>query len=531
MKTYFGFVLVFLMAGFAPIKAVGKWRVEEIAFISSVSYARPFNECSMMAVFTGPSGQTLTRPAFWDGGNTWKVRFAPTALGRWSYVTSCNDLTNSGLNNQRGSIECTPYSGNLEIYKHGFVGISQNKRNLSYSDGTPFLWMSEDHSFVDREQLDSCNMPGCTSQFKYIADLRKTQNFTIYNTVIWTLGNWVTKGVEPNIGYYKMMDRKFQYLSELGYVISTALGYHKDLGDSLPDKDNVEATKLIARYVEARYGAYPVIYYTCGEFNIPKSGGHVILFDRYWWGEVARAIEKENAYNHPVSVNYWQPQGTWFADQSYFDYWALQAYTLRDYQYYKYWYQYSSPKPIIDAWSGMDHNTAQSQDDQRRIAYLIMQSGGAGWGSITEGIWNNCWKKNDCGCCVDTWGGMPWFQTLKYAGATYMSIAYKFYTSLEWWKLVPRFDDSVWASFSDPLKSVISTDDNKTYVVYFYNNDLLTGTLKNMSTTNKYRAQWFNPRTGKFKLIAQSVVPVSGSWKVPEKLTAEDWILLVTERL
>ena len=65
-----------------PISAE-QWRMVEISFTSEKTYADPFDEVDMQAIFLGPGAVKITRPAFWAGGNTWKVRFAPTLQGKW----------------------------------------------------------------------------------------------------------------------------------------------------------------------------------------------------------------------------------------------------------------------------------------------------------------------------------------------------------------------------------------------------------------------------------------------------------------
>lgn len=92
---------------------------------------------------------------------------------------------------------------------------------------------------------------------------------------------------------------------------------------------------------------------------------------------------------------------------------------------------------------------------------------------------------------------------------------------------MPAFGSAQYGSFANPEKSVLATNGNETYVVYFYDESLGTGTLTGMDDAKAYSAQWFNPRTGKYFAISDSVVPVDGSWVIPEKQNADDWVLLV----
>jgi hypothetical protein len=61
----------------------------------------------------------MVMPAFWDGDSIWRVRFSPPAAGTWGYTTVCNDPTDSGLDNVRGSFNAaksvTPHSHSTQV--------------------------------------------------------------------------------------------------------------------------------------------------------------------------------------------------------------------------------------------------------------------------------------------------------------------------------------------------------------------------------------------------------------------------------
>ena len=97
-----------------------------LSFESKHSYENPFLDCEIKAVFRGLSGRKIVREAYWDGENTYRVAFAPTEIGEWEYCLTAPEET--GLNGVKGSVECVPYEGDLEIYRHGFLKISNDKR-------------------------------------------------------------------------------------------------------------------------------------------------------------------------------------------------------------------------------------------------------------------------------------------------------------------------------------------------------------------------------------------------------------------
>ena len=64
------------------------WRECEITLAAEHEYTSPYTDVDVWAECTHDGGEVLRRPAFWDGGRTWKIRFAsPIAAGRWRWRT------------------------------------------------------------------------------------------------------------------------------------------------------------------------------------------------------------------------------------------------------------------------------------------------------------------------------------------------------------------------------------------------------------------------------------------------------------
>jgi len=51
----------------------------------------------LFSIVTDPQGTQKTVPAFWAGGEDWKVRYASPILGTHSYRTQCSDTRGKGL--------------------------------------------------------------------------------------------------------------------------------------------------------------------------------------------------------------------------------------------------------------------------------------------------------------------------------------------------------------------------------------------------------------------------------------------------
>jgi hypothetical protein len=52
------------------------WRELELTLEAARDYPNAYTEMEVWAEFKHDSGKELVRPAFWDGGHIWKVRFA-----------------------------------------------------------------------------------------------------------------------------------------------------------------------------------------------------------------------------------------------------------------------------------------------------------------------------------------------------------------------------------------------------------------------------------------------------------------------
>ena len=64
-------------------------RTIELTFTSSLKLDNPWGEMELDVVFLDPRGSEFRVPAFWAGGQTWRVRYSSPAVGTHQYHTSC----------------------------------------------------------------------------------------------------------------------------------------------------------------------------------------------------------------------------------------------------------------------------------------------------------------------------------------------------------------------------------------------------------------------------------------------------------
>jgi len=300
-----------LPVGDPAAKDCAPWQVAEIVLTSAKDYANPYSNLDVTMTFTGPAGQTISRPAFWDGGQFWKVRFAPTAVGLWRWRSTASDPDNAGLHGRTGEMRCDPYAGDNPVYRRGFLRVSEDQRHFCHADGTSFFWLGDTHwQMPDTERIDACNHPDhgdgpCPygGQFQHLVADRRARGFTVYQTYpSATSAHWWTEpysGINPE-RFRAVFDVQMDHLAEQGLVIALGFG-HFNNSTRIPEADLCRW----ARYLVARYGAHPVVWITCQEMNAPAELGGKEANRIAVWHAVAREIARCDGYGHPHSAHQW----------------------------------------------------------------------------------------------------------------------------------------------------------------------------------------------------------------------------------
>src|SRR5580698_5913048 len=101
-------------------------RATEMIFESGKTYHDPFNEIELDVVFRDAGGKPQRVPAFWAGGQEWRVRYAADAAGRYAFETVCSDAANTDLHGRTGVLEVAPYEGSNPLLQHGSPHVSQD---------------------------------------------------------------------------------------------------------------------------------------------------------------------------------------------------------------------------------------------------------------------------------------------------------------------------------------------------------------------------------------------------------------------
>ena len=554
-----------------------QWVAGEMEFTSQTTYEDPLYDAALDVVFTNTeTGTTFTMPAFWDGGTSWKVRYALTELGKWTWTTVCTDEANTGLHGLSGQLRCVAYGGELDIYKHGFIKTEAGTRYFMYADGTPFFYLGDTHFTLPLESIDGINPEGCvdyikisqetadeygiTSMFRYIMDYRAEQGYTViqsqqlgfYNGVSgnsWmgdVEGTIFTHGVNDMIlAKFRELDRYFAYIAEKGFVHAhTQFSYPEELIELYLAGGIDQATiDTLCRYWVARYAAYPVMWTTAQEGDKNHYGFNGCTPETNPWSMVMESIAKYDPYDHPSSCHMENSSVTAFDDFIFDDLeshsWYAAQYNMNitstpNWDMLEEFWNKSDAKPVVNYEGQYDHfwcNTAKA----RAQGWMAFLNGQVGYGYGSQPIWSIFWGGNESNTVNSDERGefsiaLTWLEGLHSEAGQQMVYMKDFLEDYEWWKLVPNFQvtsDTYFTRASDQRYSV-ATVENKLFIGYFYGEitrNKPLGTLQKMENAD-YEVVWMNCVTGE-RTNPIVVTITDGTYQIPKKPTSDDWVVAV----
>jgi len=516
-------------------------RMAEVSFESAKSYTDSFNNVTLDAVFTTPDGHTLRVPAFWAGGNTWRVRYASPQTGTHRFLTACSDVTNATLNGIAGEVAVTPYAGSNELFRHGPVRVAADRRHFAYADGTPFFWLGDTWWMGLVKRLE---WPG---DFQQLAADRRDKGFTVVQIVAGLypdmpafdergLGDggfpWEKDYARIRPEYFDAADRRIQHLVEQGMMpcILGSWGYY------LPWLGR-EKMKQHWRYLVARWGALPVVWCASGEQAMPwyKSGSRESDTQqlRKEWTEVIRSIRAVDPFKRLITTHPRRNARDELLDTSLLDFEMQQTghhdpAELHADRALKAWNR-SPCVPVISGESRYEaleiKPTLGAREARQAFWAHLLNSGCAGHTYGANGIWqvnlpDRRFGKSPGG---NDWGGTPWRDAMNLPGSKQLSRAKRFLLTLPWHQLAPATN-----IFSGAV-SAAATEDGSCALAFTAGGQVLS--LDPARLGGPAAARWFDPTSGELKATEAAPAAKTGlmEFTPPGKNAAgdSDWVLVL----
>lgn len=454
----------------ANISNVPKYEIFELPLAAANTPSNPYVDYSLQGVFTGPS-ETIEIDGFWDGGNIWKIRMAPTEVGTWNYT-----ITGSDPNfNISGSFEC------IESDKKGFIVKNpDNPYTFMYEDGTPFFWKGETSWRLYTQLLPY------EGRFKEYINLRHSQGYNVVQGIVVSYINgdefWANEGGTAfvlnaegkdydrlNPEYYRWIDRRIEYMNDHDMIPMIFFSWAQEFL-----KFTNAQYKRFEKYMVARWTAYNVMWCICGEYNEAYDVGNTTPSE---WIDHGQYVYDHDPYNHIITFH---PSGrgtcaefgmkSWLGCVMHQTGLSVHSNILNDRIY---------SKPVVNGeYAYPDWN---EYGELRKGAWNIFTAGGFS----TAGFFHT-FAPDKGGW--DTEANMQ--EQLEYM--YYID----FVEQTKWWELQPR-DDLVENGYC-------AANPGKEYVIYSMNGGTISVDLSAVSGMIRY--QWLNPITGEYS----NPVDVSG---------------------
>jgi hypothetical protein len=427
----------------------------EWSYISTKPYNDPFNEIEMDVVFTTPSGTEHRMPAFWAGGSTWRVRYAPPTPGVYSYRTECNNAADAGLHGRTGKLTVKPVAGENPLLQRGFPRVAQDHRHFEHADGAPFFWLG------DTWWMGLCQRLNWPSGFQSLVADRCRKGFTVVQIVAGLYPDmapndarganeagfpWEGDYSKVNPAYFDMADVRIEYLADHGIVpcIVGCWGYFLPLM-------GLKKMKQHWRYLIARWSAYPVIWCLAGEATMPfylsKTKTQDTETQKHGWTEVARYVKTTDPLRHPITVHPSRSSRDSVDDASVVDFDMLQTGhgdrnsvpntvngVRRSLE--------SSPKmPVLVGevcYEGIQE--ASREEIQRFMFWSCLLNGAGGHTYGANGIWQVNTREKPFGLSPHghSWGGPSWDVAAQLPGSAQLGLGKALLSRYSWWRLEPR---------------------------------------------------------------------------------------------
>jgi hypothetical protein len=526
-------------------------RVAEWSFTSQKTYHDPFNEVDLVAVFRDPHGAELRVPAFWAGGDTWKVRYSSPVIGTHVFTTQCSDRTNAKLHGVTGTVQITAYTGSNRLYQHGPVRVAADHRHFAHIDGTPFFWLG------DTWWMGLCKRLHWPDEFQQLAADRKEKGFNVVQIVAGLYPDmpafdprganeagfpWQADYARIRPEYFDKADERIQYLADEGFVpcIVGAWGYHLPwLG--------VERIKQHWRYLIARYGALPVVWCAAGEGTMPfygsKNAREEAALQLRGWSDVIRSMHAADPFHRMITIHPSRAARTTVTDPSLLDFDMLQ--TGHDPEdaigqmaalvYSE--YQAKPTMPVIAGESSYDHLDLRefgggvlSSDASRQMFWVgLMNNGAAGGTYGANGVWQVNRRDAPYGPSPHgrSWGKIPWDESMRLAGSAQVGFAKRFLEPFSWQRLQPCPATVKYAD-KQPEKSDIRPSalgiDMKLRIVYVPRHRAIL--VEQLAPLAEYAVSAFDPMTGVRSSASNVRTDANGTQRVAPPGHDHDWVVV-----
>jgi len=525
-------IVMLLLCIWTPLAAapVAVWTRWEHTLISSRTYDNPLLDVVLRVRYTSPSNKTYDCYGFWDGDDTYRIRFMFNGTGTWKWETQCSDTDNPGLHAVKGTVDVCAYRGSNPLYAKGYLRISDNRRYLVHANGSPFLWIgdtawtaymyatdAEWRQYIDdrsRKKINTILMSSCClTRDERSRDAKGEIFFTKCSPI------------RINAVAWRNLDQKVQYANDRGILmVITGLLNGGVVGNAAVHEVDAFVKMLCARLAGNHVILSPMqdwgTFHWENHHRFGTTIREVLPFHLITQHLRRRSDRRSHNTHHGLTTG-----AAWtlhFHHYSYLDFSGLQTghgASLEDgkplsdnhkmnlaaqdhIQWIDQVYAEEPHKPVIVLEGMYELNEGSEYVENsramvRRQGYWSFLNGACGYTSSCHAIWG--WGKINIGWTEPPIKCPPVSQGLNYVYATYLKHMADFFNSIAWWTLESNCEyliNNQAASYRQRML-LAKSDTGDLAVAYLPDNEAIE--IEMTALAPRMKARWYRPTNGSFR--------------------------------
>jgi CubicO group peptidase (beta-lactamase class C family) len=488
------------------VAKVGQWSYYETSVKHAQETDHPLYK-ELLGNFTGPDGKSILIRGFYDGNQTWKVRFMPSLPGIYTYKLSFDN--GKALKQGQFESQASDIPGLIHKYENNpiWFGYKHGNAELLRSLHIGDKFTADTNNIITGE-------PWSKAQRTRVLNWLQEQGYNTLSIASLFLNRdtegrgkgwktpdlWDSENQRPNYTEFQRLEKILEDLSIRKLLIYPFAGF---LGRDSNFPNDDENGKLFLKYTMDRVGCYwNILYNVGGPEPLLKSRPYLSWDQVNYWGKL---IDSLDVYQHLLSCHNYTGDDI-FKDEPWTDYGILQGPKTIDRQRLNQLLlqNHHDKKPLYaqeTLWPGNMYHPKYSMDDIRKNAITITMSASA----IN-------FADND-GNSSSGFSGTLDFNQINPEIHQEINRIWDLFESFPYYNLKPnqgRVDKGICLAKPDEYYLIYLPDGGKVAVA-------LTG--------SKFEAQWINPKNFE---KTESGGEYSG-YTVFNAPDSEDWLLLLTK--
>ncbi|MBI1388198.1 MAG: DUF5060 domain-containing protein [bacterium] len=287
-------------------EAVPQYGVFEITLNAAPGERNPFFDVELQVRFTRPDQTVAVTDGFYDGGEAFKARAYCNQTGEWKWRTVSNL---DALNGRSGSFKVARSSLKGKLKKH-----PDDPRQFAYDNGEWFLHIGD-------------------TGYRYVTDTEPEWQAYIDQAAeagFSKIRTWFCRGrgdvqalfTESRDGmdlpYWREIDRRMTYaLNHHPGVIFQLIPYGEDSEELIRYGEGDRASIFAARYAQARFSAFPNVYWAVSNDRLIVHGRFEHNYDASWYtiDRIGRDMKNREPWGTLITNHQRRHDGYSFVDE------------------------------------------------------------------------------------------------------------------------------------------------------------------------------------------------------------------------